>query len=120
MEKENIYIDHFEKNGREITIKNEDLEKKKRVSLFNREAKKTFLEFWSLYPKKIGKKKCETKFIQILKKENVTGEDILAGLQRLLPEYLQRETKYIPNPETFLNQGRWDDETETTKPDWML
>lgn len=67
-----------------------------------------FILFWSKYPKRIGKgdtlrswKKngCENKAVSIIE-----------ALEKQLP-YLTREGgQFIPNPATWLNQGRWDDD----------
>lgn len=70
--------------------------------------KKNFDVFWSLYPRKIEKKKSELKWYKL--KPNV---------QALILEDIPRRKKgrkwsagYIENPTTYLNGERWNDEVE--------
>lgn len=70
-----------------------------------------FSEFWSSYPKKVGKASC----LKAWKKLKPTAElhdHIMAALEaQKRSEQWQREGgRFIPNPLTWLNQGRWDDE----------
>ena len=70
-----------------------------------------FNEFWVAYPKKAGKKAAYTAW----KKAKVTAElhqAILAAirLQKTSAQWQKDNGQYIPNPATWLNQGRWDDE----------
>lgn len=75
-----------------------------------------FDRFWSAYPKKIAKKNCETKY-NSLKKKNVLPE--IENHVKIIESW-QRSKKwkdgYIPNPLTWLNGERWNDELEV-KPD---
>jgi hypothetical protein len=71
-----------------------------------------FAEFWGHYPRKVGKdaalkawkaKDCEHHVVAVL-----------AGLEHQ-QKFLGREQgKYIPNPATWINQGRWQDEPPAT------
>lgn len=70
-----------------------------------------FAEFWKAYPKKVGKASC----LNAWKKLKPTAElhdHIMAALEaQKRSEQWQREGgRFIPNPLTWLNQGRWDDE----------
>lgn len=70
-----------------------------------------FAEFWKAYPKKVGKASC----LKAWKKLKPTAElhdHIMAALEaQKRSEQWQREGgRFIPNPLTWLNQGRWDDE----------
>lgn len=73
----------------------------------------SFQRFWDNYPKKVGKVKAEQ-----LYKRKATSEKkeqaILKGLQRYLTKWRSEKTQkqYIPNPTTWLNGERWDDELE--------
>lgn len=73
----------------------------------------SFQRFWDNYPKKVGKVKAEQ-----LYKRKATSEKkeqaILKGLQRYLTKWRAEKTQkqYIPNPTTWLNGERWDDELE--------
>lgn len=72
-----------------------------------------FLEFWNLYPKKVGKdaawkawknNECEMLIIDLLKSQ----------LERQInSEQWQKDNgQFIPHPATYINQGRWKDEVE--------
>lgn len=64
-----------------------------------------FESFWGLYPVKVAKAKCKTKFESL---PEVTQQKIIS----ILPAYIAYkpfETYNHPNPETFLNQKRYED-----------
>ena len=64
--------------------------------------------FWSLYPRKVSKKKS----FSIFKKINLDEFDsIIKGVKYLIKT--NTELKYIPHPSTWLNQERWKDEVTT-------
>ena len=70
-----------------------------------------FEDFWYKYPKKVGKEAA-------LKAWNKMKPDIIQVIdainwQRESKQWLQEDGKYIPNPATYLNQGRWQDEAPT-------
>lgn len=74
-----------------------------------------FAEFWKLYPKKVGKPAC-LKAWKKLKPNAELFEQIMASLQwqRESEQWNREGGRFIPNPLTWLNQGRWDSEpTET-------
>ena len=70
-----------------------------------------FAEFWKAYPKKVGKASC-LKAWKKLKPTTELHDHIMTALEaQKRSEQWQREGgRYIPNPLTWLNQGRWDDE----------
>ncbi len=77
-----------------------------------------FEEFWKAYPKKVGKKAAESSWKKI-KPDAELHDRIMTAIGRArVTEQWQREGgRYIPNPATWLNQGRWDDEyEEVTQP----
>lgn len=69
---------------------------------------KDFDQFWEAYPAKIGKKAAQRAWAKA--KDRPPLPDLLAALSRY------RATKPPDrdwcNPATWINQGRWDDETE--------
>ena len=68
-----------------------------------------FNTFWAAYPRKTGKGAARTAWA----KNNLPPiADILAALRKaiLSPDWQKEQGKYIPNPSTWLNQGRWEDE----------
>jgi hypothetical protein len=71
----------------------------------NKEINKDFELFWNSYPKKIGKKKVEEKFLQ----NKYPIDDILKALEIHKQSDQWQNPQYIPNPETYLNQEKWND-----------
>ena len=71
-----------------------------------------FEEFWALYPRKVGKADARRKFAR-LNVDSILFEKIKATLnwQRKSDDWTQENGKYIPYPATWLNHGRWDDES---------
>ena len=68
---------------------------------------KRFDEFWSKYPKKVAKPKAEKAF------KNLSVKDQKAALAGLSGYAFSSDKQYIPNPTTWLNQRRWEDEQES-------
>lgn len=71
-----------------------------------------FSHFWSAYPKKIGKQAARKAFDKAIKATDISTILKAIELQRQSPQWSKDNGQYIPNPATWLNQGRWDDETE--------
>ena len=67
-----------------------------------------FDEFWSLYPRKIGKGGAKKAWAKITR--GVKPELIIEGARRMSADPNLPETQFIPHPSTWLNEGRWDDE----------
>lgn len=72
-----------------------------------------FERFWNAYPKKVGKAEARKAW----KKAKITSEifeKVLTAIEAgKAAEQWQREGgRFIPNPATWINQGRWDDELE--------
>jgi hypothetical protein len=72
-----------------------------------------FNEFWQTYPKKAGKKAA----LAAWKKAKVSADlhaKILSAvaLQKTSAQWQKDNGQFIPNPATWLNQGRWDDEIQ--------
>jgi hypothetical protein len=66
----------------------------------------TFEDFWNIYDKKVGdKKKLEIKWSKYT-------QEIKETIINYLPEYIisTPEKQYRVNPQTFLNQERWENE----------
>lgn len=72
-----------------------------------------FLRFWSAYPKKVGKADAWRKWKQL--KLDSLLHVILAKLeqQQRSAQWQEQGGKFVPNPATYLHQGRWDDSVET-------
>ncbi len=71
-----------------------------------------FETFWNEYPKKVGKKDAKRAFDKALK--SVKAETMIRAViaQKKSGQWLRENGRYIPNPSTWLNQGRWDDEIQ--------
>ena len=69
--------------------------------------------FWSSYPKKVGKQ-AALKSWKKIKPTAELFERILSSLEmaKQSDQWQREHGRFIPNPTTWLNQGRWDDELE--------
>lgn len=77
----------------------------------NTETETRFDQFWLAYPRKVGKDDARRAF----SKRKVSGElleTMLAalGVQCAADAWTREGGRFIPNPATWLNQGRWQDE----------
>lgn len=70
-----------------------------------------FDSFWSAYPSKVGKGAARKAWGK-LKPDAAMLASMLAALawQKASDRWTRDAGRYIPNPSTWLNQGRWDDE----------
>jgi hypothetical protein len=81
---------------------------------------KDFEAFWLAYPKKTAKSYCK----DIWMRKKLSIESVLPALKKSIasPDWQKDGGKFIPNPSTWLNQGRYEDEgmdfkaLKTTKP----
>lgn len=71
-----------------------------------------FADFWAAYPKKVGKKDAYKAFCK-LSRELWPRLVPAVEAQKKSKQWQKDDGQFIPNPATWLNQGRWDDETET-------
>lgn len=76
-----------------------------------------FEQFWKTYPKKVGKDAAQKAFDKrspdaVMLKNMIQAVEI----QKTQDQWTKDGGQYIPNPATWLNQGRWMDELEN-KPD---
>lgn len=70
-----------------------------------------FTEFWNLYPKKVGKDAASRAFAKIKRPSETMGAIRSALAWQVESEqWTKNAGQYIPNPATYLNQGRWADE----------
>lgn len=69
-----------------------------------------FDEFWAAYPKKVGKDAARKAFGKRDPGKTLVA-DMLAALavQRQSEQWRRDGGQYIPNPATWLNEGRWQD-----------
>lgn len=73
-----------------------------------------FTEFWTFYPKKIGKGAAENVYRK-LKPDDALHKTILAAIVKAKKsaQWTRDGGQYIPNPATWLNQKRWEDELDS-------
>jgi len=72
-----------------------------------------FDTFWAAYPRKVGKKTARKAFSKL---QNVDLETLLQAIetQKHSDQWCRENGRYIPNPATWLNEGRWEDEYAST------
>jgi hypothetical protein len=85
-----------------------------------------FESFWREYPKKTGKDAAYRAWKAKKRERRLPSLEVLvAALDRAKESDQWREEggKYIPNPATWINQGRWQDEelvaAPAKRPDWI-
>jgi len=66
-----------------------------------------FDDFWSVYPRKVGKRDAERAYVRALKV--ATSEEILEGAKRYATDP-NRLGEFTAHPATWLNRGSWADE----------
>lgn len=66
--------------------------------------------FWEHYPKKVGKGAARTSFAKV----RVPIETLIAAIEQQKRSD-QWKRGYVPNPATWLNQGRWEDQLEESR-----
>ena len=71
-----------------------------------------FSEFWSAYPKKVAKEDAISAWRKIKLDDVIFSKIIKAIKDQKLSE---NDKKFIPNPATWLNKKRWEDEVTTTQ-----
>lgn len=73
-----------------------------------------FDEFWIAYPRKVGKQNC----IKWWERHDIDSKTLRLMVDSVIRyrETNQWKTGYIPNPQTFLNGQRWEDDIDTIEP----
>ena len=73
-------------------------------------ARDAFDTFWKAYPRKVGKEAARKAFAKV----KVPVETLVTAVeaQKASPQWTKDGGQFIPNPATWLNQGRWEDEAE--------
>lgn len=74
----------------------------------NSERDGAFERFWAIYPKKVGKEAARRAFAKV----KVPTESLIDAVetQKHSFQWGKENGRFIPNPATWLNQGRWEDE----------
>lgn len=73
-----------------------------------------FDRFWIVYPKKVGKEAARKAFAKV--KAPVDTLISAVEAQKTSAQWTRDNGQYIPNPATWLNQGRWEDVLDTVAP----
>ena len=100
-------------NGKQTESKNKNKDKKKNKNknkCYNtrEEMDLAFDQFWSVYPKKVGKTDARKAFAKVELPVNVLIDAVQK--QKVSAQWTRDGGQFIPNPSTWLNQGRWEDE----------
>ena len=73
----------------------------------------SFEEFWGVYPKKVGKGAARKAWEKLRPDQDLVRKIMSAVKRYQRTDQWQRDGgQYIPNPATWLNQERWEDEPE--------
>lgn len=74
-----------------------------------------FKQFWAAYPKKQGKGAAEKAWMKLKPSETLTNQMIQAlEFAKKCAQWNRDGGQYIPNPATWLNQKRWEDDYRET------
>lgn len=74
-----------------------------------------FEGFWKAYPKKIGKGAAQKAWGKVRPSQGLISQILGAvEIQKQCEQWQKDGGQYIPNPATWLNQKRWEDEVKTT------
>lgn len=74
-------------------------------------AERRFDLFWKAYPRRTGKQAALKIWQRLRPDDDMTARMIEAvGMQKKSRDWQKDGGQYIPNPATWLNQGRWDDD----------
>lgn len=93
-------------NNKQEIINNKYIKQKEKET--SKEKENNFEEFWKKYPRKIGKQKAKLQYAKIQEQH----EQVMEGLEKYLQYWQKKKTEmdFIPHPNTWLNQQRWQDE----------
>jgi hypothetical protein len=87
-------------------------------------ARARFERFWSVYPRKEGKDAAWREWLKRSPADDLL-ETMIAAVQRqkASPQWRKDGGQFIPQPRTWLHQGRWQDEPQSPEakpqtPDW--
>jgi hypothetical protein len=72
-----------------------------------------FSEFWLAYPKKVAKQDAEDAWAKLAPDAELQATILRAVEVNRRSRQWQEGARFIPNPATFLNGRRFDDELET-------
>jgi|GEM_PF-1305883 len=81
------------------------------VSDISTKVDNTFVQFWSLYPRKANKKKAQALFAKLKQPDQWSAlEDVQ---RRVEHPYEWANKQYVPGPDVYIRNERWNDEWES-------
>ena len=100
-----------ENENENVNVNVNDKENETKQNLQNQR----FDEFWKIYPKKVGKEAARKSWMKV-KPDKALFIKMLEAVEiaKKSKQWQKDNGQYIPNPSTWLNQGRWDDELDTS------
>lgn len=105
--------EHIQEQEQEHIQEQEQEQKERRA----RGVDAKFEIFWKSYPRKVGKGAAQ-KCFERLKPDDMLFARMLKAVDtaRASPQWTKDGGQFIPNPATWLNQRRWEDEPQTEAP----
>jgi len=68
-----------------------------------------FEDFWQVYPRKSGKQIAKKAFFTLDPSPDLVVAMLTDISERIIHDWYQRETRYIPHASSYLNQRQWED-----------
>ena len=104
---ETLYRPSPDTRGTSVSVTVTDTDTVKAVSKNNNNYTDDFELFWHEYPRKVGKKEAFNAFKKAKQPVQILIAAVRAQSQSAM--WTKENGRFIPNPATWLNQGRWDD-----------
>lgn len=108
-------IDTKEGMDTSVTVTNTDTVTVSNISTSNDELDDAFDAFWKHYPKKVDKQKAKAAFKKVIVKKTITVDELIAAVERQKKSRQWQDISYVPNPTTWLNGSRWEDDLPEAK-----
>jgi len=80
-----------------------------------------FENWWSVVPRKIGKKKAKSIYERLVKSKEATEDELISGMKRYAESVKHTEDKFVAHASSWLNAGRWTDtiEVKVKNKNWL-
>jgi len=100
---------HLKENLKDYDNTQSKVKYSKEEEIKEKEVVYSFEDFWNIYPNKVAKAKCKEKFLKLSDNDKLKIKETINDFIKYKPfkDYNH------PNPETYLNQKRWEDEIKT-------
>lgn len=108
-------IDTKEGMDTSVTVTNTDTITVSNISTKNDELDDSFDAFWKHYPKKVDKQKAKAAFKKAIAKRTITVDELIVAVERQKKSRQWQNIDYVPNPTTWLNGSRWEDDLPEAK-----